>query len=546
MGNCVTTTKELKKAYKCHVITYKWKGKSDLINFTAKENKFTSSDYILTKPGYLMVNKKESSMLLWSKEYSQNDVTEQFTSLYFDINGQEGKQPLNFIHSLSQQNQLSSSSIWMLLNYDKSNNKGVQLEEGDCIMIGKQIMRIKIIKTGEKEHETGVNQNTSLIDQQQAHSLSDLNFRKSNGNQITTPTTVMDNEDFLCRVCLDTETQDNPFHKLCICHKTMPTHLSCLQKWLKKNAAVTEVNGITFYNFLDIQCEICKTPFPATIERNGKQEPILEPELPESNPYMLIEVFKIEDPSQTKAFLILDISQDRAVSVGRADDGDIIFKHNSISRNHCQLIIDKGKVLIKDCGSKFGTMKLLRDRKELVKRSHFILKINKYLIEVHPFKKKPCVCVKKKDYVDIEINPYKVHTKLNPPPIKEKSMNRSNSKRKREARKEAIQACSLEQIPEIDAQFEESLKHNNLVNELGKHDEPVFNFSQSLEQELEGELDPLGQSGNSFRQTLKQNQAPGPSNFKNDEYGTRLSFNDSFGSVDSLKNSQLSNDYAFN
>ena len=66
-------------------------------------------------------------------------------------------------------------------------------------------------------------------------------------------------KDLTCRICLEKETKVNRFHNFCGCKKTMPTHLNCLQLWLKKNAYFNENNGIHYFNFLDIECDICKT-----------------------------------------------------------------------------------------------------------------------------------------------------------------------------------------------------------------------------------------------------------------------------------------------
>lgn len=63
--------------------------------------------------------------------------------------------------------------------------------------------------------------------------------------------------------------------------------------------------------------------------------------------------------------MILDLSKNRDLKIGRGENSDIRFKHHSISRDHCIFKL-KGNFKIFDHGSKFGTFIYL-DKKELLK-----------------------------------------------------------------------------------------------------------------------------------------------------------------------------------
>ena len=53
--------------------------------------------------------------------------------------------------------------------------------------------------------------------------------------------------------------------------------------------------------------------------------------------------------------MVLDMTKDRILTLGRSNGSDIRFKHHSISRDHCKFILNKKGFFLKDMGSKYGT-----------------------------------------------------------------------------------------------------------------------------------------------------------------------------------------------
>jgi pSer/pThr/pTyr-binding forkhead associated (FHA) protein len=51
--------------------------------------------------------------------------------------------------------------------------------------------------------------------------------------------------------------------------------------------------------------------------------------------------------------------------IGRGQDCDLKVSDISVSRNHCQIQYMKGKFLLQDMGSKFGTLVLCKDPVEV-------------------------------------------------------------------------------------------------------------------------------------------------------------------------------------
>lgn len=243
-----------------------------------------------------------------------------------------------------------------------------------------------------------------------------------------------------CRICLDQESEINRFHNFCVCSKTMPTHLRCLQMWLKKNATINETNGIKFYNFLDSKCDICQQQFPSTYQNmKGEVNPLILPDVPQNSNYCLLEIYKIQDPKIIKALMIIDMSKTRKLSIGRGDSCDIRFKHHSISREHGVFILDNDFRLM-DNGSKYGTFVAL-EKEAIKKKENKILLMDNFLLEIHPFRSKPCQCIKHKDHSELQINPFQSDKAF----LKNKSKNFSK-KMKEDYKKEVV--CSLEEIQE--------------------------------------------------------------------------------------------------
>lgn len=70
----------------------------------------------------------------------------------------------------------------------------------------------------------------------------------------------------------------------------------------------------------------------------------------------MLEIFKIKEPKIIKALMILDLTKNKTLKIGRGDGSDIKFKHHSISRDHCLFKLNNGFKLV-DLQSKYGSFK---------------------------------------------------------------------------------------------------------------------------------------------------------------------------------------------
>lgn len=72
------------------------------------------------------------------------------------------------------------------------------------------------------------------------------------------------NKILACRICLDSDSdEENPLVSPCKCAGTMGMiHVGCLQKWLKSKVVVKKNVISVCYQWKNLNCELCSSPFP--------------------------------------------------------------------------------------------------------------------------------------------------------------------------------------------------------------------------------------------------------------------------------------------
>ena len=76
------------------------------------------------------------------------------------------------------------------------------------------------------------------------------------------------------------------------------------------------------------------------------------------------------------------IEDNKELTLGRKKNNDIKLKDISVSRNHCVIIKKDDNLFIKDLGSKFGTMKYIKDSLELKLKEQITLLCGRHQIEM--------------------------------------------------------------------------------------------------------------------------------------------------------------------
>lgn len=203
----------------------------------------------------------------------------------------------------------------------------------------------------------------------------------------------------LCRICLEPESEENPFEQeLCLCSKKMPAHITCIVKWMHKKCEKSSKNNVLHYDLSLLFCDVCKQKYPSTLTLKDKSIPILDLSPLHESSCILLEIFEI-DSDQIKEVVIIDLENvtDKQYYVGRNEKNDVVFKDISVSRHHAIIHCFEGRVYVYDQSSKFGTLRLIKEKTPLAMLGNRKVVIDKFLMTFHLCSEsKRCACFKHK------------------------------------------------------------------------------------------------------------------------------------------------------
>ena len=194
--------------------------------------------------------------------------------------------------------------------------------------------------------------------------LGDLILGHKNNIKKTKPT---------CRVCYGEDTsEENPLICPCICKGSMKyIHYQCLKNWLNakieeelsEDSAERNPDCIT-YNRKDISCELCKEKFPDYIIHNNIYYNILFYK-PKFEEFIIFESMK-SSIVKNRNYHVISLDNKDFISIGRANENELSLAELSVSRNHCLIHKDKGRIYLEDNSSKFGTLVLIQNKNMIV------------------------------------------------------------------------------------------------------------------------------------------------------------------------------------
>ena len=273
----------------------------------------------------------------------------------------------------------------------------MNINEGDIIKLGK--IRIKFDKISFKS------KNKSLFEIIQQESPKDLitepNFDSNNATtnrimitSLGNSTSLINNEiksKIICRLCyLDESTITDPLISPCNCSGTMKyIHLSCLKKSIKSKYNKKSTDSLEMFLFQNYACEICLTPYPKFLVYKTNVYYLIDIDLNKFENYVLCDLSKYTDNNSTKSkqithfgYIMFKIEDNKELTLGRKKNNAIKLKDISVSRNHCVIIKKDDNLLIKDLGSKFGTMKYIKDSLDLKLKEQITLLCGRHQIEL--------------------------------------------------------------------------------------------------------------------------------------------------------------------
>ena len=281
--------------------------------------------------------------------------------------------------------------LYELFPYDKY----INIEEGDILKIGK--IRIKFDKISFKS------KNKSLYEIIHQETPKDNSNNKNNiDNNITAnkimitsiANSVSDRNTeikgkIICRLCyLSESTIDDPLISPCNCSGSMKyIHLSCLKNSIKMKYTKKANENLEMFLFQNYACEICLTQYPKFIVYKTNVYYLIDIDFNKFENYVLCDLIKYTDNNNIKqlshfGYCMFKIDEDMKITLGRKKNNIIKLKDISVSRSHC-LITRKGdNLMIKDLGSKFGTMKYIKDYCDIKLKEQIILLCGKHEMEL--------------------------------------------------------------------------------------------------------------------------------------------------------------------
>ena len=342
-------------------------------------------------------------------------------------------------------------------------NEKYYLQEGDILKLGNSIFKIKLIQIGnfqgsnnkdnyDYENNEGNhalvmsgNSNHTLIlnGQDNFNNIEESSMHKiivyqdnkekteekkcdliENKNEIKKEKIKVNN---ICRICYQEEDDPliNPLIRPCKCSGSMKyIHLKCLLSWLKSRTIRQQNNIIenndyfnSYFITKEIECELCKEPFPDFIKHNNIKYCLIDFDYIQENKIKKISnkleqnfintnneietIKEVNNDTNEKAnninYIIIDsiyplndgnkyrcivkFNEENKIIIGRALENQLVLNEITVSRTHCILTIEKNKfgqkeLKLEDYGSKFGTLILLQSNKyEIIKGKPFHFQI---------------------------------------------------------------------------------------------------------------------------------------------------------------------------
>jgi hypothetical protein len=130
--------------------------------------------------------------------------------------------------------------------------------------------------------------------------------------------------------------------------------------WFQQRRVVKLSPIVTTYFWKNLECELCKTPYPYET-RSLKQRKLLniiEYDLPNNSQYYI--VLESISTNTSKVIHVVNMTQVQKLVIGRGHEAHVRVTDISVSRLHAVLIkSDDGYYYLVDNRSKFGTLALI-------------------------------------------------------------------------------------------------------------------------------------------------------------------------------------------
>jgi hypothetical protein len=320
--------------------------------FDYDTNEFLYSSYTVYDKGTILDDFKKLSFLENISEEDELDLHEDRCSHNNVVVYKRNN--FDFIHYVIKYNK----EAYIVAKYYDKKSDMLSLNIGNIIKLGKHLLKILALR---------VKTNLKFIHKYYT-------------------STMLTTKEEQCKICFTMESKypNDNLISVCDCKGSLKyIHPTCLQQWIKSKADIRykyispNYFIITLENFF---CEICKKSFPIVVRRDDKSDPIyLLDVLKNKDNYVVFKNRLVENEKSIEAvredyetpgkdkkqFIELHFVEftkyKNYIYVGRDESSDICLKDVSVSRRHCKIILEEGRLKVHDEKSKFGTLISMSD-----------------------------------------------------------------------------------------------------------------------------------------------------------------------------------------
>lgn len=211
---------------------------------------------------------------------------------------------------------------------------------------------------------TSINNSISNVNNNDLHNSTmishiNLNVFSTNKNNIK--------EHHQCRICYNSKSElNNPLISPCNCTGSMGhIHLKCLKQCLLSRMHKKEDEYHTSYIIKSQKCEICLKEYPKIIQYKNIVYNLIDFDFDKYENYSLCDYSIYDDTKKQlihKGYILINLTENTEITIGRNQSNIVKLKDISVSRTHCVLLFENGKLMLKDKKSKFGTLIYLKDK----------------------------------------------------------------------------------------------------------------------------------------------------------------------------------------
>ena len=125
--------------------------------------------------------------------------------------------------------------------------------------------------------------------------------------------------------------------------------------------------NVTSYYWKKFECEICKQSYPYIFKKGQTLFKLIDITEPKADSqYILLESMPLDKNTSRNIHMLTVTDKKSDFKLGRGHESEVRINDISVSRCHAKIKLVKGKFMLEDNTSKFGTLVLCKQRTPLI------------------------------------------------------------------------------------------------------------------------------------------------------------------------------------